>query len=27
VKRNRVEAIHKERYGQWFKSEDEVVYE
>ena len=27
VKRNRVEAIHKERYGQWFKSEDQVVYE
>jgi long-chain acyl-CoA synthetase len=27
VKRNRVEAIHKDRYGQWFESKDKVVYE
>lgn len=27
VKRNRVEEIHKDRYEQWFKSKDNVVYE
>ena len=27
VKRNRVEAIHKDRYGQWFDSKEKVVYE
>lgn len=27
VKRNRVEAIHMEMYGQWFESSDKVVYE
>jgi long-chain acyl-CoA synthetase len=27
VKRNRVEAIHKDRYGQWFESKEKVVYE
>jgi long-chain acyl-CoA synthetase len=27
VKRNRVEAIHKDRYGQWFESKGDVVYE
>ena len=27
VKRNRVEAIHKDRYAQWFESPDKVVYE
>lgn len=27
VKRNRVEGIHMDRYGQWFASPDKVVYE
>jgi len=27
VKRNRVEAIHKEKYGEWFESKENVVYE
>ena len=27
VKRNRVEAIHKDRYAQWLESPDKVVYE
>jgi long-chain acyl-CoA synthetase len=27
VKRNRVEAIHKDRYGQWFESKEKMVYE
>lgn len=27
VKRNRVEGIHKDRYGQWFESTENVVYE
>lgn len=27
VKRNRVEGIHKDRYGQWFESKNDVVYE
>lgn len=27
VKRNRVEGIHKDRYGQWFESQEKVVYE
>jgi long-chain acyl-CoA synthetase len=27
VKRNRVEGIHKDRYGQWFESKGDVVYE
>ncbi len=27
VKRNRVEAIHMEMYGQWFESPDKIVYE
>ncbi len=27
VKRNRVEAIHKDRYASWFESPDKIVYE
>ncbi|MDG1277707.1 MAG: AMP-binding protein [Algoriphagus sp.] len=27
VKRNRVEGIHKDRYGHWFESKGDVVYE
>jgi long-chain acyl-CoA synthetase len=27
VKRNRVEGIHKDRYGQWFESKGDIVYE